>query len=116
MSKYRNDELENFMKLLEDDLTAIVGKELSNLDVMGILERNRRDNPEMSIEQAIMWAMREKAAIIMRKTMALATSLDRTLVMVRQMADHMENEKEAKLYLNRVKVLTNFNKLVKQML
>ena len=117
MDKYRNEDVNEFMKILEDDLTAIVGKEFGNLDVAGILKKNRKDNPEMSIEQAIMWAMRDKAAVILRKSIALAISLDRMTVMVEQMADEMgeDGNQNSERYRNRSKVLTDFNKIIRQL-
>ena len=117
MEKYRNKNVENFMGPLEDDLTAIVGKEFANLDVMGVLDRNRKENPEMTIEQATVWAMRDSAARIMRKTIALATSLDRVSVMVGQMADDMsaDGNQKSELYRKRLDILTNIPKIVAEL-
>lgn len=116
--KYRNPDVNDFMERLEGDLTAIVGKEFGNLDVAGVLKRNRKDNPEMSIEEATMWAMRDKAATIMRKAIALAMSLDRTTVMVGQMADEMSGDgnENCHKYRARLEVLTDIDKIVKQLL
>ncbi len=117
MDKYRNEDVDKFMENLENDLTAIVGKEFANLDVKGVLERNRQDKPEMTIGQATMWAMRDKAAVIMRKTIALATSLDRTAVMVNQMADEMgaDGNQNGERYRDRLPILTNFEGILKEL-
>ena len=115
--KYRNKQVDEFMELLENDLTAIVGKEFANLDVMGVLDRNRKENPGMTIEQATMWAMRDKAAIIMRKAIALATSLDRVSVMAGQMADTMgaNGDDDYHKYKRRLRILTNIPKIVSEL-
>lgn len=116
--KYRNKQVDEFMELLENDLTAIVGKEFANLDVKGVMNRNRHDDPGMSIDKATMWAMRDKAAIVMRKTIALATALDRMTVMVGQMADEMAadgNQNDEK-YRNRLRVLTELDKSYRKLL
>lgn len=118
MDKYRNEKLDDFMKGLEESLVNIVAKKSGSLDVMGVLNRNRRDNPELSIDEAVILAMRDEGARIMRKTIALATSLDRITVMVNQMADEMgeDGNQNGERYRNRLKVLTNFDKIVKEMM
>jgi len=116
--KYRNKKVDEFMDVLEKDLTAMVGKEFGNLDVAGVMERNRHDNPGMTLEQATMWAMRDKAAVVMRKVKALATTLDRMSIMVVQMADEMAadgNQNDEK-YRNRLRVLTELDKSYRKLL
>ncbi len=117
MDKYRNKDVNDFMDVLGNDLTSIVGKEFGNLEVANVLKKNRQDNPEMSIEEAVMWAMRDKAAVIMRKTIAMAISLDRITVMVEQMADEMgeDGNQNSERYRDRLKVLTNFDKIIKEL-
>ena len=115
MDKYRNKDINDYMDVLTDCLTAIIGKEFGNLQVAKVMADNREENPEMTIEEATMLAIRNKAREIMLKTHTLATAMDRLTVMVRQMADHMENEKEARLYLNRLTVLTDFASVEKQL-
>jgi hypothetical protein len=110
--KYRNEKVDTFMDVLANDLTAIVGKEFGNLDVKGVLERNRHDKPEMSIEEATIWAMRDMAARIMRKTQVLATGLDRMTEMVGQMADEMgaDGNENCHRYRKRLEVLLQLDK------
>jgi len=117
MNKYRNDNIDKFMEQLENDLTAIVGQEFGNLDVKGVLERNRKNNPEMSIEKATILAMRDKAAVIMRKTIALATSLDRITAMAEQMTGVLEvaGHTQASIYNKRLEVLTDIPSIVNEL-
>jgi hypothetical protein len=116
--KYRNEKVDEFMDALEKNLTAMVAQEFGNLDVAGVLKKNRDNNPEMSIEQATMWAMRDMAAVVMRKTIALATCMDRLTVMAGQMADEMsaDGNENCHRYRKRLKLLTNFDNMVKQLL
>jgi hypothetical protein len=116
--KYRNNEVNAFMEILENDLDSIVSRSLTNLDVAGVLLRNREDNPEMSMQEAVVWAMRDKAAVVMRKTIALATNLDRITVMVNQMADEMgeDGNQNGERYRERLSVLTDFDAMVKELL
>lgn len=117
MNKFHDKDINIFMEFFENDLTAIVGKEFGNLDVAGVLARNRQDNPEMSIEQATIWAMRDKAAIILRKGTALAICMDKLTIMVGQMADEMaaDGNQNDDAYRNRLKVLTDFDSIVKRL-
>jgi len=116
MNKYRNDNVNNFMARLEDDLTAIVAREFSNLEVAEVLKRNRKDHPEMSLEQATILAMRDKAAVTMRKTHTIATCMDRMTIMVEQMANEMEDQQKADLYRKRLGVVTDFDSVLKRLL
>jgi len=116
MDKYRNQNVDDFMAELENDLSAITGKQLSPLGVMKVLQDNRKDHPELTIDEAVIIAMRQRASLINKKVVAMATCMDRLTVMVRQMADHMEKERESQLYLNRLDILTDIDKVVEQLL
>jgi hypothetical protein len=110
--KYRDENVDTFMDVLERELTAMVGKEFGNLGVAGVLERNRQDNPEMTLEDATMWAMRDTAARVLRKTKVLATTLDRMVAMVGNMADEMgaDGNQNSERYRKRLEVLLELDK------
>ena len=116
--KYRDENVNKFMASLEDDLTSIVRREFGNLNVMDILKENRQTNPELSIDEALILAMRAKGAVIMRKSTALAISLDRIAIMVNQMADEMGNDgnQNGERYRDRLSILLDFDAIVKELL
>lgn len=117
MGKYRNDKVEQFMEKLEDEITAIVSKEFGNLDVAGVMKKHRTNSPDMTIEDAVILAMRGKAAGILRSSIAMAISLDRVSVMVDQMADEMgeDGNQNGERYRERLSLLLDFGSIIKEL-
>ena len=109
--KYRNEEIDLFMFKIEKSLSAISEKYSEGLGVTEILKRDEL----MTYPDAIRTGMMETANLALIQVIALSTGFDRVIAMVNQMADHLESsgqEKVASLYRNRLKVLTNFNRII----
>jgi hypothetical protein len=108
--KYRSEEIDVFMFKIEQSLSAISEKYSKALGVTEILKRD----PLMSYDDAIRTGMRETANKALIQVIALSAGFDRVIAMVNQMAAHLElsgQEEVANLYRNRLKVLTNFDRI-----
>lgn len=112
--EYRNDEINKFMLEIEQLLAAISEKYSKNLGVPEILKRD----PLISYDDAIRIGMMETANTAMIKVIALSAGFDRVVSMVNQMADNLDEvgqNKKAQLYRNRLKILTNFDRIVDEL-
>lgn len=111
--EYRDEEVNSFMLKIEEDLVAISEKHSKTLGVIEILKRD----PLTMYDKAVTIGMRETANDALIKVIALSTGLDRIIAMVNQMADTLDaggNHKKAKMFRNRLNILTNFERIVKE--
>ena len=121
--KYRNQKLSKEMDAIIGFLTAIECREIPNLKVMEILKEYKAARPDMLMEDAIEIAIRNAANKANFKTIVLATSFDRVLVMLEQMFADMAPEamKNANVhdklarYKKRLALLTNFETIAKEL-
>jgi hypothetical protein len=111
--KYRNEQVEKQMELIEFMLTAISEKKSSKLEVNAIMNEDHL----MSYDKAIRIGMQRKANESMIATKALAMGFDRVVAMVGQMIAEMKKSDMANtnLYENRLKVLTNFKRIMDEL-
>lgn len=118
MDKFRSKKINNKVETITDALTAIEAREMPNLGVMAILKDYRRGRPEMTIEDALEIAIREKAREASSEVAVLATSFDRVIAMVNQMAEEMTEAKmkNGARYKKRLGILTNFAKIAEELI
>lgn len=115
MDKYRSKIIDEQMLYIEKCLSSIVAKEFQNLRIKEIFDENRKDNPELSLNEAIMLGMQGNAVKALKRVIAMATCFDRIIVMVSQMVSSIENKKLAQRYIKRLEVLTDFNRTMKEL-
>lgn len=125
-NKYRDEKLNEHMFNIDALLTAISGKESANLGVKERLKKDKEEffkldtsedpkiRPLMSFDKAVQTGMMEIANNTLIEVKALATSLDRMIVMVDQMADEMsaDGNENCHKYRKRLEILTNFSRIV----
>jgi hypothetical protein len=109
MEKYRDKKVNEHMFNIEALLTAISGKETKHLNVQDILKLD----PLMSFDKAVQLGMMETANEAIVEVKVLATSLDRIIAMVDQMADELgaDGNENCHKYRKRLEVLTNFSRI-----
>jgi hypothetical protein len=93
-------------------LTAISGKETKHLNVQDIL----KTDPLMSFDKAVQLGMMETANEAIVEVKALATSLDRLIVMTNEIIGIMDTcgLTQAAIYKRRLKVLTNLSRIAEE--
>ena len=121
-NKYRNEKLNEHMLHIEALLTAISGKETTNLGVTERLKKDKKEffeldtsedpkiRPLMSFDKAVQLGMMEIANEAIIEVKALATGLDRIIAMVDQMAEDLgaDGNENCHKYRKRLEILTNF--------
>jgi len=113
--KYRSEQVNEHMMLLEFLLTAISERKMSKLKVAEILAED--DDQTLDIDKAMIIGMQRTANESMVAIKALAIGLDRVTAMVEQMAQEMDNANmpNGERYKSRLEILLNFKRIMDEL-